>query len=97
MREFIQMFEHSTRRMHQMLYGAVTDPDRDEGFRIIMDMFNLVYLASTYALVSAWIDDKQDENSLRITINLTTGEEKWEGTFTEMRVPRRYRASTNRL
>ena len=97
MREFIQEFEHSIGRMYQMLYGSVPDPDSDDGVREIMDWFNLAYIASTYALVSAWIDDKQENASLRTILNLTTGEVREEGTRIEMQVPRKYRKSTKRL
>ena len=62
MREFIQEFEHSTHRMYQLLYQAL-DPDNDEAVREIMGLFNWAYRFSTYALVSAWIDDKQEDNS----------------------------------
>ena len=97
MREFIQEFEHSTLRMHQMLYGPVSDPENDEGVKQIVILFNLVYLSSTYALLSAWIDDKQETNSLTTTVNLSTGEVRQEGTRSEMQVPRKYRRSTKRL
>ena len=100
MREFIQEFEHSTGRLYQMLYGPVAESGSDDGVKEITDWFNLVgvvYLASTYALVSAWIDDKQEPSSLSTTINLTTGEMKTEGTRIQMRVPTKYRKSTKRL
>ncbi len=97
MREFIQEFEHSTGRMYQMLYGAVADPENDEGVREIMDWFNLVYLSSTYALVSAWINDKRENVSLRTIVNLTTGELSQEGTRTEMTVPRKYQRATKKF
>ena len=83
--------------MYQMLYESVADPDSDEGVREIMDWFNLAYIASTYALASAWIDDKQENASLRTILNLTTGEVREEGTRIEMQVPRKYRKSTKRL
>ena len=97
MREFIQEFEHSTGRMYQMLYGAVPNPDNDESLDRIFAWFDLVFRASTYALVSAWIPDKQESNSLRTTVNLTTGEVRQEGTRSEMKVPGKYRNSTKRL
>ena len=97
MREFIQEFEHSIGRMCQMLYGAVADSDRDEGVREIVDLCNLAYIASTYALVSGWISDKQENASLSIIVNLNSGEVREKGTRTEMQVPRKYRRSTKLL
>ena len=97
MREFIQEFEHSTLRMHQMLYGPVADLDNDEHTKHVTNLFNLVYLSSTYALLSAWIEDKRDNNSLTTMVDLTSGEIRQEGTRTEMRVPRKFRRSTKRI
>ena len=94
MREFTHEFEHSTQRMYQMLYGPVSNPESDERVGQIMNWFNLVFLSSTYALLSAWIDDKQEHNSLTTRVNLTTGEVRQEGTRSEMRVPRKYRRAT---
>ena len=78
MREYIKEFEHSRARMNQMLYGVANNIESDEGVRQINELFHWAYLASTYALVSSWIDDMQEEVSVTITINLTTGEEKEE-------------------
>lgn len=97
MREFIQEFEHSTDRMSQILYGALADPDNNEAARQIMPLFELIYRVSTYAIVSAWIPDKQEETTYRIRVNLTTGDVKDEGTHIPMRVPKKYRKSTTRL
>ena len=97
MREFIQVFEHSTGRMYQMLYGRVAQADGDKGLPNVMDWFNLTYLASTYTLVSAWIDDKQENISLTTIVDLTTGDVRQEGTRTKMRVPKKYQNSTKRL
>ena len=97
MREFIQAFEHSTERVQQMLYGAVTDPDKKENVRQKMDLVNLAFRSSTYALVSAWIEDKHDDISLVTTIDLTTGEVRQEGKRTPMRVPKKYKNSTKKV
>ncbi len=97
MREFIQEFEHSTERIEQMLYGAVVDPDNDENVRQIRDWINLAYRASTYALLSAWIDDKHEDVSLRTIVNLTTGEVIEEGMRTPMRVPKRSQNKTKKF
>ena len=97
MREFIQEFEHSRTRLHQMLYGAVDDPKDNEEVRQISELLNWVYIASTYALVSSWIDDKQEQVSVTMTINLTTGETEQEWNRTEMRVPRKYKRGKKRI
>ncbi len=94
MREFIPEFEHSTERIYQMLFGAVADPENDEDVKQIVDRFNLVYRSSTYALLSAWIDDKHEDISLKIIIDRTTGKVREEGTWTEMQFPKKYRNST---
>ena len=97
MREFFQEFEHSTGRMYQLMYSTDADTERDERIREIINRFNIVYLTSTYALVSAWIDDKQDRNTRTTLVDLTTGEVKQEGTLTRMQVPKKYRKSTRRI
>lgn len=97
MREYIQEFEHTRDRLHQMLYGAVDSPESDESVQRIDKLLLWVYLTSTYALASTWIDDKQEHVSVDITINLTTGESNEEWNRIEMRVPRKYRRATKRI
>ena len=83
--------------MYQMLYGSVDDPDNDPALKQTLDWFDLVYKLSTYALISTWIDDKTEDVSASITINMTTGEhtEKW--ARNEMRVPKNYRHASQDL
>ena len=97
MREFIQEFEHSTGRMFQMLYGAVSDPDHHKDVKEITGWFDLIFRSSTYALVSAWIDDKRETDSLTTVVDLKTGGIRQEGTRTEMKIPRKYQSRTRRL
>ena len=97
MREFIQEFEHSTHRMYQLLYETLEDSDNDEAVREIMGLLNWAYRFSTYALVSAWIDDKQEGNTLMTSIDLTTDEVRQEGALTKMQVPREYKHTAKRL
>ena len=97
MREFVQEFEHTTGRMYQMLYGEIPDPQDDQRVTEIFDWFNLVFRSSIYAVLSGWIDDKQEENFVEINLNLTTGESSQEWTRTEMKVPRKYQKATKRL
>ena len=93
LREFIQEFEHSTGRMYQMLYSRSNDLDIEH----TLHWFDLVYRFSTYALISFWIDDKTEENSLKITINTTTGKTTQKRTRNEMQVPPKYRHTTKKL
>ena len=94
MREFIQEFEHSTGGMYQMLHSLPVDSDSDENRCQIGRWIDLVCRFSTYAIVSFWIDDKSEENSAHITINLSTGESTTELKHEPMRVPRRYCPTT---
>ena len=90
LREFIHEFEHSTWRMYQMLYGTLEDPDNDSSIKQMIDWFDLVYKLSTYALISAWIDDKMEEVSVSVTVSMTTRRiEKW--TRKDMQIPKNYR------
>ena len=97
MREFIQEFEHSTGGMYEMLYGKAAEPNYAEDFREITNLFHVVYRSSTYALVSHWIDDKQEHKLITMKVDLTTGESSLEVTGSEMRVQRKYQKSTRRL
>ena len=97
LREFIQEFEHTTGRMHQMLHSTSDDPDNDTNIERILRWLDLVYRLSTYALISSWIDDKTEEESLKMTINLTTGTSTHESTKKKMRVPKKYRHATKTI
>ena len=61
MREFIHEFEHSTEHMEKLLYKISTDLNANEDVRNIRILIDVAYRASTYALLSAWIPDKQGE------------------------------------
>ena len=94
-REFVQAFEHTVHRMTQMLHGVRGDvghepPAVDSVFRWI----ELVYRLSTYGLVSTWLEDKTEDRTIRLTIDLATGavSEETEA-VREMRIPRKYRPS----
>ena len=97
LREFIHEFEHTTGRMFQMLHSTPDDPDKDTNIERILRWFDLIYRLSTYAVISFWIDDKTEEESLEMTINLTTGTTTHKWTREEMRVPRKYRRSTKTI
>ena len=97
LREFIQEFEHSTGRMYQMLYSRPKNPDNNLDIERTLHWFDLVYRLSTYALISFWIDDKTERNSVKISMNLATGKTTQEWTRNKMRVPKKYRRATNKL
>ena len=97
LREFIQEFEHSTDRMYQMLHGISDEPDDNPYLERMLRWLELVYRYSTYAIISFWIDDKTERNSVKITMNLGTGECKEEWTREEMKVPKKYRHATRKL
>ena len=97
MREFIQEVEHTTGRMYQMLYGEIPDNEDDRKIAEVFDWFNFLFRSAIYALLSGWIDDKQDENHGTTTINISTGEVSHEGTRTFMTVPKKYRRATKSI
>ena len=97
MREFIQEFEHSTSHMHQMLYGLSDDSDKAQDAMSLTNWFDLVFRTSTYAITSTWIDDKTEHRTTTISVSLTTGESSSDTTVTEMKVPKKYKRSTQRL
>ena len=97
LREFFQEYEHITERMYQMVYGAVDNPNDDERFAEIFDWFNFVFQSTTYALVSGWIDDKQEDVYMKSTVNLASGETSHETTVSEMKIPTKYQRATKRI
>ena len=97
LREFIQEFEHSTERMRQLLYGIADDSDYKKKLDQMECWFRLIYRFSTYGIISYWIDDKTEENSVKTSVNLTTGKTIQDWTRKEMKVPRKYRHTTKKL
>lgn len=97
MREFIQEFEHTTWRMHQLLYSSCDESNDEKTVTDVFDWMNVVFRASVYALVSGWIDDKQDNSRLEVIVNVLTGEFKEELTRDGMKLPEKYRKATKRL
>ena len=97
LREFIQEFEHSTDRIYQMLYGISDAPDDNPELERMFRWLELVYRFSTYAIISFWIDDKTEHNSVKITMKLATREHREEWTREEMKVPKKYRRATRKL
>ena len=97
LREFIQLFEHFERRMDQLLHQFAGRPAFDRKRARIREWTNLVFRISTYAIASFWIDDKQEEITGRITINIMTGERREEWNRIEMQIPKKYRAATEKF
>ena len=94
-REFVQAFEHSIYRMKELLHGRGEDLERDlPEVDVVFRWVELVYRLSTYGLVSYWIDDKTEEGTIRMTLNMTPGEWSRETEVVrKMRIPRKYRNS----
>ena len=74
LRDFIVEFEHSGHRMFQMLYGASETPQGDPYIRSMLSWLEMVYRLSTYAIISFWTDEKWEEKSTTVKIDLTSGE-----------------------
>lgn len=93
LRKFVKEFEHSTTRMAQMLHGLGDDD--------LMQQFawwtELAYRFSTYAVLSCWLDDKQDETSVKITVNVIGGTRREEWYHKPMIVPKKHRPATKRM
>ncbi len=71
LREFIDEFEHSTHGMFEMLYGTSEYPDSDPNVRKMFTLFELVYRASTYAILAYWLDEKHEEKSTTIHVKIS--------------------------
>ena len=96
-RAFIPEFEHTKRRLHQMLHGIPDDHKNSRKIDSILRRFEMLYRASTYALISYWIPDKTEEVNVTIAMNLANGvtTEKWDRRA--MKVPKKHRRGTKRL
>ncbi len=70
LREFVGEFEHSTHGMFKMLYGTSDDADSDPSIRKMLALFELVYRASTYAILSFWLDEKHEEKTTTIQVSI---------------------------
>ncbi len=94
MREFFQTFEHFERRIDQMLHQFAADAAQSTNCETVYFFMRLVYRLCTYAVVSAWIDDKQDQLLLTVNIDLATGKQQSEWTGNSMQVLQKYRSAT---
>ena len=80
-----------------MVQIAADDSDYREKLDQMECWFHLIYRFSTYGIISFWIDDKTEENSVKATVNLTTGKTTEDWTRKEMKVPRQYRHTAKKL
>ena len=94
MRNFFEKFEHHTGRMLQIAYGTAGKSDENTSFQHLSSWIEMAFRTSSYAIVSAWLPDKWDETSVRININLSTGETNEVFARKEMRVPRKHKKAT---
>ena len=101
LRKFIHSWEHQTERMDQMMFGLTDSRDTESDTRMNASQLrawtDLTYKASTYAIISAYIPDKQENSMLRMTINLTTRKTTTTWERIKARVPRKYRHATKKL
>ena len=74
LREFIAEFEHSTHGMFEMLYGTSDDADSDPNIRNMFTLFEWVYRSSTYAILAYWLDEKHEQKSTTIQIEVSADE-----------------------
>ena len=91
LREFIQEFEHATRRMYRALSGTSSDPYNDPEVHRMLGRFDLVYQLSTYAIVSSWMEDRTEGNALEAKAGRRAGEAATESAHEGMQAPRKYR------
>ena len=87
LRKFTQDFEHAERRARQLMVGVMEEGQRDWA----LDLLNLAYRLSVYAILSYWIDDKADHLDVRIEMNLSTRKTTEESRYTPMAVPKKHR------
>ena len=97
MREYLQEFEHSTKRIDQILYSEYAQREDALNHEAVYDWIDLTYRLSTYAILSTWLDDKTESRSVHISIDIATGarEEAW--THEHMEIPRRYQRAAKKL
>ena len=96
MREFVQEFEHSVGRMYQLLFSGPV-PEGEAVRERYLSWVEFVYRLSTYAILSSWIEDKAEETTIRMKINLRTGEVREKTRHQPMTVPEAYRKATKTI
>ncbi|MDE2701868.1 MAG: hypothetical protein OXH91_01845 [Chloroflexota bacterium] len=100
MREFFHEFEHSEWRILEILHSLKRDRKHRQKRQAILDWMTLTYRFCTYAITSAWIDEKAETVSIYTNMKIgpncstvTTEKTTVEG----MKVPRKYKHAKRRL
>lgn len=96
MREFVQEFEHSVGRMYQLLFSE-SAPEGEATRTRFLSWVEFAYRLSTYAILSSRIEDKTEETTISMKINLKTGEVTETRNHKPMKVPKKYRKATKAL
>ena len=71
LREFYAEFEHSVRRMREMLHGANIDKQQSHRISDFETWIASFYQASTYTITSFYINEKHDETNMKINLKLS--------------------------
>ena len=96
-REYLDTFEHSTKRIDQILHSKYAQRAGAPNPNAIHDWLDFAYRLSTYAILSTWIDDKTENRTATIQIDLASGKVKEEWSHDPMTVPRKYRPAAKEL
>ena len=96
MREFVQEFEHSVGRMYELLFSSAV-PEGEATREHYLSWVEFAYRLSTYAILSSWIEDKTEETTISMKINLRTGEMTDTWRHKPMTVPEEYRKATKAI
>ena len=97
LREFNQAFEHHTRRIHQMAYGADQSEDKQQ-VKQVLDWIAYTYRFSIYAILASYLDDKQVTGHTHYHLDMET--RKWAEIshhMEQMQVPKKYQHATKRI
>ncbi len=90
MREFVQEFEHSVGRMYQLLFSA-SAPEGEATRERFLSWVEFAYRLSTYAILSSWLEDKTEETTVSLKVNLRTGKVAETWCHNPMKVPKKHR------
>lgn len=93
MRKFVQEFEHSVGRMYQLLFSESVLKGEATRERYLT-WAEFAYRLCTYAILSSQIEDKTEQTTISITINMRTGEVTETCSHKPMTVPKKHRRAT---
>ena len=97
MREFVQEFEHSTKRIDQILHAERAPSDDALDHEAVRDWIDLLFRLATYAILSEWIDDKTESRSVQVSLDLASGDKREAWTHEPMEIPSRYQRAAKKL